>query len=150
LQGLDERLDRLLASDGDPVVRPVDGLVPVPRPDRPDEHSNFQSRELLCPQIDTSELRVTAGPAADADVWRERLRATVDGRYELLLQVRLAESIGWLAEEQRWAHTTLPNMRFNRTRVREVPEELAAKIRALNWLDGELHVLAVERFPRPG
>lgn len=122
----------------------------LPRPDRPDELSNFQSRELLCPLFDTSELRVTAGPAADADIWRKRLRATVEGRYELLLQDRLAESIGWLAEQPDWAHTALPNMRFNRTRVREVPEELAANFRALNWLDGELHVLAAERLSRLG
>jgi hypothetical protein len=113
------------------------------------EYVNGQSTILLEPHFDTSGLRVTNGPPADADLWRERL-FQVAGTYTLLVQDRLRESAALLAREVGWTADAIPSVRVNANRPppETVDDDLRATIRAFNWLDLELYRYAVAELDR--
>ena len=98
------------------------------------------------PFFDLDELPRTPGSPPEADLWRERLFSVAEG-YTLLVQERLEESIEALESGFGWSGT-VPRVRVNRDRpdVTEVDSDLRATIYAYNWLDVELHGLAVSRL----
>jgi hypothetical protein len=112
------------------------------------EYSNFQSRWLLAPHHDISDLPITPDQG-DADAWRERLLTLVDETYTLLLlQERLDDSARVLAERFDWEIDSVPTLRLNkvRPRMKDIEPELRGRIEEYNWLDLELYRQAVARF----
>jgi len=108
------------------------------------EWFNGQARRLLMPFYDVDELACTFGPAADADLWRQRLFETVAAHYHVVLQTRFAESIAYLQALFGWTETPpeeLTREKVNPRRPRDLvfTEEQYALMRAANWLDLELY-----------
>jgi hypothetical protein len=113
----------------------------VERPGLWDQLCNWQSRALLSPFHDTSELGHSAGPAANADLWRERLRELVERVYVAGVQDRFSEYLELLAQRYGW-EVFEPRNKVNEIRpVEDVSPELREKILAHNWLDAELYEL---------
>jgi hypothetical protein len=102
---------------------------------------NGQSRSLLRPHYDTSELASTAGPPPEAALWRERLFNLLRGRYTVGFQERLDEFATQLADRFGWRHRFLLRKKVNRDRppVAELDNETTRLIRSYNWLDVELY-----------
>ena len=110
---------------------------------------NWQSRALLSVFHDTSELAYSAGPSADADLWRERLRAVVERVYMVGVQDRFAEYLAALAQRYGW-ETFEPRNKVNPVRpAEETPAKLRETILAYNWLDSELYELANRAIREP-
>jgi hypothetical protein len=103
---------------------------------------NWQSRALLSVFHDTSQLEHSAGPSADAALWRERLRDVVDRVYTVGVQDRFGDYLDVLAQRYGW-ETFEPRSKVNPVRpAEEVSAELRETILAHNWLDSELYELA--------
>ena len=109
--------------------------------------ANGQSRSLLEPYYDVTQLAVTVGEPADADLWRERLFVLTDD-YVLLVQDELDASIAALGAAWRFGAAAVPLVRVNPDRPK--PEDLPTSVRetvySANWLDLELHTLAHARL----
>ncbi len=111
------------------------------RPALWDQLCNWQSRALLSPFYDTAELEHSAGPSADADVWRSRLRELVERVYLAGVQDRFADYVDQLARRYGW-EVFEPRNKVNPQRpAEEAPESLRETILAYNWLDAELYEL---------
>jgi hypothetical protein len=121
---------------GDPAAR---GL----RPESWEQFFNWQSRCLLSVFHDVSALPTSAGPSADADVWRERLRDLVERVFYVGVQDRFGDYVDSLSERFGW-QAFVPRSKVNPSRpgVAEVSNELRETIGAYNWLDAELYGLA--------
>jgi len=103
---------------------------------------NWQSRALLSVFHDTSELAYSAGPPADAELWRGRLRDVVGPVYTVGVQDRFAEYLDVLAQRYGW-ETFEPRSKVNPVRpAEEISPDLRETILAHNWLDSELYELA--------
>jgi len=113
------------------------------KPERWEQFHNWQSRALLAVFHDVSELRFGAEPPADADVWRERLRALVADVFTVGVQDDLPGFVRVLAQRHGWAKTAVPQSKANERRAEiDVSAELRETILAHNWLDQELYELA--------
>jgi hypothetical protein len=129
-----EPLDRLYElrgnrSDGDP------------RPALWDQLCNWQSRALLSPFHDTTQLAHSPGPSEDADLWRGRLRDLVERVYLVGVQDRFAEYLELLAQRYGW-EVFEPRNKVNPERpAEEISPSLRETILAHNWLDAELYEL---------
>jgi hypothetical protein len=111
------------------------------RPALWDQLCNWQSRALLSVFHDTSGLAHSAGPSADADLWRERLRDLVERVYLVGVQDRFAEYLDVLGQRYGW-EVFEPRSKVNPVRPgEEVPAGLRETIVAYNWLDVELYEL---------
>jgi hypothetical protein len=133
----------------------ADAALVRSRPEAWEQFFNWQSRCLLSVFHDVSALPVSAGPPADADVWRGRLRELVDRVFVVGVQDRFAEYVGGLAARLGW-RAFVPRSKVNAARpaVAELDPELVETIRAYNWLDHELYTLARaaqtrRRLPEP-
>jgi hypothetical protein len=119
------------------------------RPALWDQLCNWQSRALLSVFHDTSALEHSAGPGADADIWRERLRDVVERVYLAGVQDRFAEYLDVLAQRYGW-DVFEPRSKVNPARPDEdVAPELRETILAYNWLDVELYELCKQRITEP-
>jgi hypothetical protein len=109
---------------------------------------NGQARSILEPHFDVTELAPTAGPGADADVWRERLFAVVDQHYLAGTSERFEEFVADLSARFGWSAVTVPQMKVNEARPSSssIAPDLESAIRDHNWLDMELY----ERVSRLG
>jgi hypothetical protein len=103
---------------------------------------NWQSRALLSVFHDVSELEPSAGPGADADLWRARLRELVEDVFLVGVQDRFEQYVDVLARRYGW-EAFVPQSKVNPERppLSEVPAELRETILAYNWLDAELYDL---------
>ena len=110
-----------------------------------DQFHNWQSRCLLSVFHDVSGLAYSAGPTPDADEWRARLRALVEGPFNAGVQDRFAEYVDLLARRFGWRPVVV---RSKRNEARPQDEAVSAGLRetilAHNWLDAELHELCRE------
>jgi hypothetical protein len=106
---------------------------------------NPQSRALLQAHYDLSGFEATFGPPPDADLWRERLRTTLE-RYVVGVQDAFEQSVDLFAHEFGWSELTIRAMKVNRYRPRAVAlsRDEVDLVRAANWLDVEIH----ERYAR--
>ena len=114
------------------------------------EYVNPQSRWLLGPHFDLTQLSATAGPPHDGDLWLERLTRLLDETYEFVfVQGRLNEAMVDLARRWGWAAAT-PIFRRSGARpaVDDLDDELRELISAYNWLDVELYRYALARADR--
>lgn len=117
---------------------------------------NPQSRALLQGHYDLSDFEATFGPPADADVWRERLRTTLE-RYVVGVQDSFEQSVSLFAREFGWSELTIPMKKVNVYRPRAIAltrDELNL-VRAANWLDVEVYEhyargFGVEHSPEDG
>lgn len=109
--------------------------------------ANGQSRSLLEPHHDVTQLDVTVGEPADADLWRERLFSLVDD-YVLLVQDELDLSIAVLGGAWGLGAAAVPAVRVNpdRPKPEDIPEAVRETVYRANWLDRELHTLALSRL----
>jgi hypothetical protein len=129
-----EPLDRLYELQGDRS----DGER---RPAMWDQLCNWQSRALLSVFHDTSALEHSAGPPADADLWRRRLRDLVERIYLVGIQDRFADYLDLLAQRYGWS-VFEPRSKVNPVRpAEEISPALRETILAYNWLDAELYEL---------
>jgi hypothetical protein len=111
------------------------------RPELWDQLCNWQSRALLSPFHDVSELEHSAGPSADADVWRERLRDLVERVYLAGVQDRFADYVDLLGRRYGW-EVFEPRSKVNPVRPEEeISAEVRETILAYNWLDADLYEL---------
>jgi hypothetical protein len=105
------------------------------------EYFNGQSRHLLSVFYDVSELAFTAGPSADADVWRNRLRDLIERVFFVGVQERFAGYVGELARRHGW-RPFVPQGKVNSERPAVFDASaLWETILACNWLDAELYEL---------
>jgi len=119
------------------------------RPALWDQLCNWQSRALLAPFHDTSGLEHSAGPSADADLWRGRLRELVDRVYLAGVQDRFADYLGLLAGRYGW-EVFEPRSKVNPVRPEEeIAPGLRETILAYNWLDAELYELCRATIEEP-
>jgi hypothetical protein len=110
---------------------------------------NWQSRALLSVFHDTSELANSAGPPADADRWRERLRDLVERVYLAGVQDRFADYLELLARRYGW-ETFEPRSKVNPVRPAEdISQAVRETILAYNWLDAELYELCRNTIKEP-
>jgi hypothetical protein len=101
---------------------------------------NPQSRALLQGHYDLSDFEATFGPPPDADLWRERLRTTLE-RYVVGVQDSFEQSVNRFAREFGWSELTIPMKKVNVYRPRAIAltrDELDL-VRAANWLDVEVY-----------
>jgi hypothetical protein len=125
------------------------GLEPA-RNELWDQLCNWQSRALLSIFHDTSTLEHTAGPSADADLWRGRLRDLVEHRFVVGVQDRFEEYVQGLSRRYDW-QAFVPRSKVNPHRPpREPATEPRDVILAYNWLDSELYDLCREAQARRG
>jgi len=105
------------------------------------QYCNPQSRSLLEPLfgIELPELGWSRGAPADAQLWRERLFSLLADRYIVGVQDRFEESVIYFGRECGWNDLFVPYAKFNKTRPREVDEDLRGEILEYNWLDQELY-----------
>jgi hypothetical protein len=104
---------------------------------------NWQSRCLLSVFDDVSQLPITAGPPADADVWRGRLRDMVDRVFLVGTQDRFGEYVDALARRFGWQpFVARSKVNEQRPATAELPSDVREAILAYNWLDVELYELA--------
>jgi hypothetical protein len=109
------------------------------RPALWDQLCNWQSRALLSVFHDTSGLEHSAGPPADAELWRERLRDLVERVYLVGVQDRFAEYLDMLTRRYGW-EIFEPRSKVNPVRpADEISPGLRETILAYNWLDAELY-----------
>jgi hypothetical protein len=103
---------------------------------------NWQSRSLLSVFHDVSGLTFTAGPSADADLWRARLRELVERVFYVGVQGRFDRYAELLARRFGW-RIVAARSKVNERRppVDALPASLRETIRAYNWLDAELYQL---------
>ena len=107
-----------------------------------EQFHNWQSRALLSVFHDVSGLEFSAGPTADADLWRTRLRELVDGVFYAGVQDRFTEYLELLSRRLGWqVFAAASKVNERRPAAEKVPEPLRETIRAYNWLDAELHEL---------
>lgn len=134
-------LDRIYALSDDERAE----LRKPPRMESWEQFSNWQSRALLAVFHDVSELRFGAEPPADADLWRNRLRALAADVFTVGVQDDLPGFVRVLAQRHGWAETAVPQSKANERRAEiDVSAELRETILAHNWLDQELYELARE------
>jgi len=125
----------------------------TPFPDRPprawQQFFNWQSRSLLSIFHDISALRVSAGPSADADLWRVRLRELVDEVFFVGIQDRFEQYVALLARRYGW-QVFVPHSKPNPLprASAEVSAEMRETILAYNWLDAELYELCQQAQER--
>jgi hypothetical protein len=102
---------------------------------------NGQARSLLEPFYDTNSLQLTAGPSADADLWRERLFSLVDTTYLLGVSEYFDEFVALLARRLGWKKVFSPRVKANpdRPRAEELSPDLLRTVADYNWLDIELY-----------
>jgi hypothetical protein len=105
------------------------------------QYCNAQSRSLLEPfaGIELPELGWSRGAPDDARLWRERLFSLLADSYTVGLQDRFEESVICFGGKCGWTDLFVPHAKTNKTRPREVDEELRAMILEYNWLDQELY-----------
>jgi hypothetical protein len=103
---------------------------------------NGQSRTLLAPFFDVSELGYSRGRAPDAALWRKRL-FSVARRFSLVgVTDRFDDSVRLLSQDLQWLwvpRSPESKKNVNRPRVAELPEEVVRDVAAYNWLDAELY-----------
>jgi hypothetical protein len=119
------------------------------RPALWDQLCNWQSRALLSPFHDTSGLEHSAGPSADAELWRERLRDLVDRVYLAGVQDRFSEYLELLRQRYGWEVFEARNKVNPLRPEEEVSAELRETILDHNWLDAELYELCRSRIKEP-
>ncbi len=113
------------------------------------QYVNGQSRALLEPifDVDTPALAFSEGPPADAELWRARLFGALEADYLVGRQDQFEQAVRRFADELGWDDPAAPRAKVNRARppaAREDPA-LLGRVRAFNWLDGELYA----RFGAP-
>lgn len=115
------------------------------------EYFNGQSRHLLSVFYNMSELPFSAGPCANADLWRARLRDLVERVFLVGVQDRFEEYVGELARRYGW-RATVPHSKVNAARpaVSEISAVLRDTILAHNWLDTELYAICRQAQDRAG
>jgi hypothetical protein len=119
------------------------------RPALWDQLCNWQSRALLAPFYDPSELEHSPGPAADAELWRGRLRELVERVYLVGVQDRFAAYLDLLARRYGW-EVFEPRSKVNPVRpAEELAPGLRETILAYNWLDAELYELCRAAVEEP-
>ena len=117
------------------------GSLGKPGDERWDQLCNWQSRALLSVFHDVSTLGHSAGPARDADLWRERLRDLVERVYLVGVQDRFEQYLDLLASRFGW-RSFIPQSKVNPQRpAAAVAPDLRRTILAYNWLDSELYEL---------
>jgi Sulfotransferase family len=110
---------------------------------------NGQSRALLEPHFDLSELPPTLEQPPDANLWRARLFSTLSANgYLVGIQERFEESVQRFAAALGWRHAIVSESRVNRTRPEtiELDEKTHDLILRANWLDVELYRHFAENF----
>ena len=106
-----------------------------------DQLCNWQSRSLLSVFYDVSELEHSAGPSADADVWRDRLRDLVERVFLVGVQDRFEQYVQLLAHRYGW-QPFVPRAKVNAQRPGlDTSADPLEVILAYNWLDAELYQL---------
>ncbi len=134
--------ERPLPPLGELYERGAAGSLGKPGNELWDQLCNWQSRALLSAFHDVSALERTAGPTADADLWRARLREIVEQTYQLGVQDRFEQYVDLLAHRYGWQRI-VPRSKVNALRPQErISDELGATVIAYNWLDAELYELA--------
>jgi hypothetical protein len=109
---------------------------------------NWQSRSLLSVYHDLLELPLSAGPPANADVWRERLRELVEHVFLVGVQDRFGAYVQLLARRFHW-EPFVPSSKVNQgAPPAAISADLLETIRACNWLDSELYELCRESQER--
>jgi hypothetical protein len=107
-----------------------------------DQLCNWQSRALLSVFYDVSKLEYSAGPSADAHIWRDRLHDLVERVFLVGVQDRFKQYVQLLAHRYGW-QPFVPRRKVNPQRpgldASADPLEL---ILAYNWLDAELYQLS--------
>ena len=105
---------------------------------------------LLSVFHDTSELAYSAGPSADAELWRERLRELVGRVYASVSRTGFAEYLGVARAAVRLEDVRAAEQGQPRAPGRgDVSAELRETILAHNWLDSELYELANRAIREP-
>lgn len=106
---------------------------------------NGQSRTLLAPFFDVSDLAYSRGRPPDSTMWRKRL-FSVARRFSLVgVTDRFDDSVLQLARDLEWIQVPRsPESKRNASRPRgaALPEDLVREAAAYNWLDAELHAWA--------
>lgn len=138
----DESLEQIFAR--------FSGAVPpggAERFDGSNQYFNGQSRTLLRVWHDVSTMPFSDGPGPDADEWRNRLFAIVDGALCAGVQDRFPEFVEVLARMLGW-RALVPRAKVNKRRPPSsaLRPDVRATILAHNWLDAELHRRCAERL----